>query len=545
MTDFDFPVLDAPPAIAPTPVAIATPLPTLPEVPSIKATVLAQFKEAEGAIVALAEKYRDVAYDVSTTKGMREATAARLDLRENGRFAVQRAERAVKADVNDLKRVMAEEVDRLVAIVQPVEDAIDTQIKAEEVRKAAAKAERDRIESERVTRHQAGVDKIRGYLVRCQGADMTADRIGIGIGMLEGVTFGPEWQEFAVPAANALCETLEAMRTLHAHAVEREAAAALLEAQRVERETEQARQAAENARLAAELAERQRALDAQAAEFAANMARINGHQRRIAEIHAAATGHAGKSVWELFEVIVAVGRLDTSESEWQEMAPLAATAQASTLAALNQLHATALAREEVLRVAVLGQMLASAPPPVDDVIEAAEPSERERADDEQRADAYAQAIAGTQAMPAPMLQDESHDLSLALSTAPHAHLNATEASAAIAAAKVVVLSVDGESPPTLSEMFYAAAVLREAYQPPAADLLGDPVAAPVEEDGSELEQCRAALAQCRAALADACYLLDGWITSSGSKKYAAEDFAHVAYLRDMGGLPRVTPTTPT
>ena len=35
MTDLDFPVLDAPPAIAPTPVVIAIPLPTLPAVPSI------------------------------------------------------------------------------------------------------------------------------------------------------------------------------------------------------------------------------------------------------------------------------------------------------------------------------------------------------------------------------------------------------------------------------------------------------------------------------------------------------------------------------
>jgi len=58
--------------------------------PSIKETVLAQFKDAEVSILALAEKYRAVAFDVTTTKGMNEAKAARLELREKGRFAVQR-----------------------------------------------------------------------------------------------------------------------------------------------------------------------------------------------------------------------------------------------------------------------------------------------------------------------------------------------------------------------------------------------------------------------------------------------------------------------
>ena len=274
--ELDFPTIQAPPIPAAPPAKLPAVVEPAPDKPlSIKATVLAQFKTAEVGIVALATKYTNVAYDCNTTKGMADAVAARRDLRENGRLFLIRTEKDVKADVNDLKRVMADEVARLVAIVEPVEDAIASQIKAEEDRKAAAKAERERIESERISAHQAGIAKIRAYLGRCQQLGMTADRISIGIGILEGVTFGPEWQEFTVRAADAQCETLEAMRALHAQAIEREAEALRLEVQRVEQD----RQIAENARVAAELAEQRRVLDAQATELAAKVA----ESERVAE----------------------------------------------------------------------------------------------------------------------------------------------------------------------------------------------------------------------------------------------------------------------
>lgn len=267
----DFPTIEAVPMPASlptkTPVALAEPAALAAVTPSIKDTVLAQFKDAEGAINALAEKYRDVAYDVATTKGMNEAVAARADLRDNGRLALTRAEAHVKKDVNDLKRVMAEEVDRLVAIVQPVHDAIDTQIKAEMQRKAAAKAERDRIEAERVAAHRERLAKIPAYLTHCQQYGMTAARIASGIAMLEKVTFGPDWQEFAVSAANAQCETLEAMRALHAQAVEREAEALRQEQQRQAEADRLEAQRVEQERVAAELAEQRRRLTEMQAEL--------------------------------------------------------------------------------------------------------------------------------------------------------------------------------------------------------------------------------------------------------------------------------------
>jgi hypothetical protein len=311
----DFPPIEAPPlAVKPAPVALVAPAPLLAV--SIKDAVLAQFKEAENTVLALVEKYRAVAFDVATTKGMNEAKAARLELREKGRFALTRAEKSVKADVNDLKRVMADEVERIVAIVMPIEEAIDQQIKAEEDRKAAAKAERDRIEAERVAAHQAGITKVRAYLARCQAPDMTAERIGKGIDLLTAVAFGPEWEEFAPLAAAAQAETLTAMRALQGQAIDREVAAAKAEDDRIEQQRIAAENAIEAQRLkdaAVAMATQQRAIDAQLAALAAQQKAVADAAREQAD--AAKADAAARAEAELLASLTERSRINAAEAE--------------------------------------------------------------------------------------------------------------------------------------------------------------------------------------------------------------------------------------
>lgn len=175
--------------------------PVAPSKVSIKETVLAQFKDAEATITTLATKYKDVAYAVATPSGMREALAARADLRDNGRLFVTRAENSIKGEVNDLKRVMASEVERLVAIVKPVEDAVDLQIKAEEKRKADEKEKREKLETERTDKHRENIDKIKGYVARATGQPIEV--IERGVAVVSAMEFGPEWEEFAAEATSA------------------------------------------------------------------------------------------------------------------------------------------------------------------------------------------------------------------------------------------------------------------------------------------------------------------------------------------------------
>lgn len=177
---------------------------------SIKDTVIAQFKEAEAGLQAMADRYRDVVYDVTTTKGMKEAIAARAELRDDGRRMLTRTEKKVKDDVNELKQVMSAEVERLIAIVKPVEDAIDAQIKVEETRKATEKAERERKETERIAAHQANIAQLRGYVARAEGQPLAA--IQGAIVALNELTFGEEWEEFAQAAGEARDTTVTALQ---------------------------------------------------------------------------------------------------------------------------------------------------------------------------------------------------------------------------------------------------------------------------------------------------------------------------------------------
>jgi len=85
---------------------------------------------------------------------------------------------------------------------------------------------------------------------------MTAARVDAGIALLASMSFPADQWLDPVALANAQCETLETMRAVHAMLTEREAAAARVEAQRIE-----------NERLAAELAAQQRQLAEQQAEL--------------------------------------------------------------------------------------------------------------------------------------------------------------------------------------------------------------------------------------------------------------------------------------
>lgn len=234
---------------------------------SIKDAVLAQFKEAEVIITTLAEKYRDVAYDVATAKGMKEAISARADLRDNGRLFVTKSETRIKGEVNDLKKVMSVEVERLVSIVKPVEDFVDGQIKAEEQRKAAEKAERDRITAEKAAVHQAKITKIKACADNAKG--ISSERIKNGIAMVEALSFGSECEDFLPQYEKAKAETLMLMR---AHLIDSQA-----------REEAESRRL-ENERVAAELAAQREALEAQAAELKRQQEAAQA--ARVAQTHA-------------------------------------------------------------------------------------------------------------------------------------------------------------------------------------------------------------------------------------------------------------------
>jgi hypothetical protein len=95
---------------------------------TVTSAALAPLQAIERGLRALAERYRDVAFDLTTPKGLSAAKAARHDLRENGRYLVQRAVQKCKDEANAAKKAVDAEAVRLVSLVGPVETEIDRAI---------------------------------------------------------------------------------------------------------------------------------------------------------------------------------------------------------------------------------------------------------------------------------------------------------------------------------------------------------------------------------------------------------------------------------
>lgn len=246
--------IDAPPVAAPAPAVTKTNA-IAAGIANVQAEVT-KFDQIAAGLRAIetAHPKNVIVGAINTSAGMKVAEAGWRAYR-NPRLEVERSRKAAKQPVLALGRAIDDFAGQLETTLREGEDHYRAQIDAEDKRKAAVKAQHEAEEAARKEKHRSGIANIRCYLDRCQGPGMTADRIQKGIDMLKAATFGPEWEEFAVPAANAQCETLEAMRLLHADVLAREQAAAAAEAQRVE-----------NARVAAELAEQLRQLQAQRAE---------------------------------------------------------------------------------------------------------------------------------------------------------------------------------------------------------------------------------------------------------------------------------------
>ncbi len=385
--------LDLPPIIGDEPTAAVAPVSTsaAPKV-TVRDAALQPLNALAPGLHAVTERYRAVAFDLKTPKGLQAAKDARHDLRKNGRFLVQNTRDELKGLLNDAKTAVEAKAVELIAITQPREDELDKDIEAREAEVKAEKAEAARIAAERAQKQAEGVASIRAYLSRAQtAADMTAERVGNGIKMLEAMTFAADDWLDPVAAANAQCETLEGLRTLQATLKAREEESARLEAQRQQQEAERAE------------------LERQAAAMRAEQARIARLTAMIAEIRAAATGHDNASAADLYEARIAVAALDVSEAQYQEFALVAQAAQAGTLAVLDRLHRDAVAREaeraEVERVLAIPLPLT-----IPD-------------------------------KPELLAQDECRELSKALAADPAAPLHAREAAAAIADAAVVDAAV--------------------------------------------------------------------------------------------------------
>ena len=260
LTELQFPPIDAESAIAAakTSASIAVVAPTPPDLSKIDLTdvALAMYGKWPDEVKAVKANLSTVVLDLSAAAKITEARSLRTRLILNPLAAARKVSAGIKSKMAATSKAVGAELEKIEAAYKEADALILPKIEAREAELEAEREEARKAEEARKEKHRTNLEAIRIYIDRASAPGMTAERIAKGIAQLEALPTPTKeaWEEFAVPAANAICETLDKMRALHAKALADEAA----EAERVRRAAELAEQ---ERRLAAERAEieRQRA----------------------------------------------------------------------------------------------------------------------------------------------------------------------------------------------------------------------------------------------------------------------------------------------
>ncbi len=225
--------------------------------PAVAVTDIAEYRPHEEQIVRLETTYAKLVVDCSTSEGLASAKEVRVDIRDV-RYALdkttktalvpyQQKVKEAQARVNQVKEFGETLKTRVLAIEEPVDEAI----KAEEKRIADAKAERERVEAERVDAIRAKITRF-SSVAAAYASRTAADVAGILQGVKESVILPEEYGEFEAEGTIARDNAIEQLEALHKAAIDREEAAAKLLAQQKELD---------------ELREKQRIADAEAEEL--------------------------------------------------------------------------------------------------------------------------------------------------------------------------------------------------------------------------------------------------------------------------------------
>jgi len=203
----------------------------------LEAVALAQFGDWAKASTEAKKHLDSLALDMTTQAGVDAAISERQKHIKAPLAEARRVEKALKSKLTSVSKAVGLLLPKVEAAWESASKDFTARIDAAQEKLDAERAEQQRVEAERVKARQDGIAAIRAWADHAIG--LPAERIAVGIEKLAAMTFPAEqWQEFAVPAANAACETVEKLRTLHAQAVKTERLRAerdALETARIER----------------------------------------------------------------------------------------------------------------------------------------------------------------------------------------------------------------------------------------------------------------------------------------------------------------------
>jgi hypothetical protein len=247
---------------------------------------LTEFERVSAGLAELEARYpKDAVYDVTTTKGMKEAIEHRAAWRDP-RIMVEKARKMAKAPLLALGKNIDARAAWLTEKLREGEEPIDKLIKAEEQRREDERQARAAAEAGRILAIQEALAAIAEDVVIACGK--TSDDVQALLERMSSTEPDPAvFQEMIEQARSAWAAGIAKLETAHKAKLWEEAEQRRVEeerqreeARRQEEAERQARIAAENARLAEELAAQKRALEEQAAELERQKREIEEAQQR-------------------------------------------------------------------------------------------------------------------------------------------------------------------------------------------------------------------------------------------------------------------------
>lgn len=184
---------------------------------TVRSAVMRELIEVDVGTAALALLYGGKTFDVSTTKGMEAAVAARLAIR-TPRYRIPHIIKERKAELKEAAAALDAEGDRIIVNLLEIENPINDQIEAEKDRKERIKADKAKAKAAQAEEARVLIASIRHRVQMAVGQSPAA--LLEMIAVTDAIELlNDDLGELAGDALRAKSETLIKLRELHANAV--------------------------------------------------------------------------------------------------------------------------------------------------------------------------------------------------------------------------------------------------------------------------------------------------------------------------------------
>lgn len=204
--------------------------PTTPDLTKIDLTdvALAMYGPWRKDVDAAKANLSTLVLDLSTPTKITEARSLRARLITTPLAEARKVSKGIKSKMAATSKAVGDELEKIEAAYTEADKLILPKIEEREAELAREREEARQREHARTEKHRTNIEAIRIYVERASAPGMTAERVARGIAQLEALPTPTKeaWDEFAVPAADAICWTLERMRIIHANLLRAEQAEA-------------------------------------------------------------------------------------------------------------------------------------------------------------------------------------------------------------------------------------------------------------------------------------------------------------------------------